>query len=130
MFRATSQAVQVAKNEPWRRLQRPEAALKSTPRLSSDDADDRAYDPLSLAVHLVVMKVMSRMMLNLSSLADEAALKEAQRLDAETAVSVDLRKQLSEPHARPLELGCWSDHQPIIQPNDENVTSDSRHVEL
>lgn len=130
MSHAPSPAVPTAKSELLRKLQRLEVASTSTPQWSSDDVDDRACVPLSLAVSLAAVRVTSMTMLSLSSSADEAEPEEGRRLDAEMAADVDWRKPSSGPHVPPSELGCWSDRRPRGQPNDGNVTNDLQHVEL
>lgn len=87
-FRATNLVDPIAMSALLQKLQQRAAALNVTPRSMSDDADDCAYVPLSLVVNLAVMKVMSKMKLNLSLMADEVVLREVRRLDAEMAVSV------------------------------------------
>lgn len=118
-----------ATNVASRTQQRLGVALNATPP-SSDDADDRADVLCYLDECLATMIMKSKMMPNLSSMADEVARVEVQRLDVEMVANEDLHKLSYEQRAPTSESGCWIDRQLTSQPSDGNVTSDSRRVEL
>lgn len=118
-----------ATNEALQRQQQREVDWSAT-LPSSDDAGDREDVPCYFAGCPEAMIMKSRMMLSLSSMADEVVQAEVQQLDVEMEANEDLHKLLYDMNAPASLSGYLIDRQLKGRRSDENVIIDSRHVEL
>lgn len=87
-FHASFQADLRARNEPWRKRLQLEVVWSAFLH-PSDDVGDHVEVLWSLVVCLAVTTMTSKMMLSLSSMADEAVQAEVQQLGVETVANED-----------------------------------------